>query len=56
LVLKDALAELDRAVDEFIRSRSTDNRAILSAVFRLNNEIGRLLMPSGDPALKSLQL
>jgi len=56
LALTDALADLDEAVGAFIVSGGGDSKAILSAVFRLNNEIGKLLRPSGDPVLKSLQL
>lgn len=37
-------------------SGGTDNAAILSAVFGLNNEIGKMLRPTGDPSLRSLQL
>lgn len=50
------MAGLDEAVSTFLTSGAGDTAAVLSAVFRLNNEIGRRLRPTGDPALRRLQL
>jgi hypothetical protein len=54
--LDDAIAGLDEAVREFLALESKDVAGILSAAFALNNEIGRPLMLTRDPALKALQL
>lgn len=56
MTLEDAVAGLDQAVSTFLTSGAGDTTAVLSAVFRLNNEIGRRLRPTGDPALRRLQL
>jgi hypothetical protein len=48
--------ELDKVVMEYLNKERSDNAAILAAVFRLNNEIGRLLRPTGNAALTDLQL
>lgn len=53
--LKDSVEALDEAVGSFLAGDARDNKAILAAVFGVNNEIGRLLRPTGDPALKALQ-
>jgi len=54
--LEEALADLDEAVTAFVSSETGDAAGVLAAVFKLNNEIGRRLRPSGDPSLKMLQL
>jgi hypothetical protein len=56
VALEDAIADLGEAVGAFLGSGGRDTAAILSAVFRLDNEIGRRLRSSQDAALKSLQL
>jgi hypothetical protein len=53
MVLTEAL---DRAVMEYLNKEGSDNAGILAAVFRLNVEIGRLLRPTGDVALREFQL
>lgn len=54
--LKDSIEALDEAVGSFLAGDERDNKAILAAIFGVNNEIGRLLRLAGDPALKALQL
>ena len=54
--IPDSIAELDTAVAELLARDDDDNAAVLSAIFKLNNEIGRRLRASGDSALRDLQL
>jgi len=54
--IPDAVADLDRAVAEFLARGDDDNAKVLAAIFTLNNEIGRRLRPTGDEALRTLQL
>lgn len=54
--LKEALDGLEEAVKTYLGSESRDAAAVLAAVFRLDNEIGKRLRPTGDPDLKNLQL
>ena len=56
VTLEDAVAALDEAVSTFLASEAGDTAPVLSAVFRLDNEIGRRLRPTGDAALRRLQL
>ncbi|MDV3276848.1 MAG: hypothetical protein LYZ69_00095 [Nitrososphaerales archaeon] len=53
--LAESLTLLDEAVTDFLSEKTLDSRRILQAIFAVNNEIGQLLRPSGDPALKALQ-
>jgi hypothetical protein len=50
------MTELDWDVAEFLRAGTKGNAAVLSAVFKLNVEIGKLLRPTGDAWLRDLQL
>ncbi len=54
--LPDLITDLERAVADFLVRGNDDNAAVLSAIFKLNNEIGNRLRSSGDPALRHLQL
>jgi len=54
--LIESLTLLEEAVADSLSGKTLDSRRILHAVFAVNNEIGVLLRPSGDPALKALQL
>jgi len=54
--IPDSIAELDTAVAELLARDDDDNAAVLSAIFKLNNEIGRRLGASGNPVLRNLQL
>ena len=54
--LKESTARLDEEVGRFVNGRMTDNAAVLAAIFGMNNEIGKLLRPTGDPSIRSLQL
>ncbi len=54
LTVLGAFAELESKVEAFLGSGNESE--LLSAVFKLNNEIGKLLRLSRDPALKELQL
>lgn len=54
--LAEAIALLDASVTAFLSGRAPDSTGILQTVFAVNNEIGLLLRPSGDPALRKLQL
>ena len=56
VALEDAMAGLDEAVIAFLSSADGEAAVILPAVFRLDNEIGRISRSTGGPSLKSLQL
>lgn len=55
-MLSKLTEDLDRAVRRFLDDSQADDGEIMAAVFKLNNEIGRLLRPTGDTALRDLQL
>lgn len=55
-MLSKLTEDLDRAVRRFLDDSEADDSEIMAAVFKLNNEIGRLLRPTGDAALRDLQL
>ncbi|MDV3293708.1 MAG: hypothetical protein LYZ70_05505 [Nitrososphaerales archaeon] len=54
MTILDALVDLESAVEGYLGKG--DEFVVLSAVFKLNNEIGKQFTVSHDPALKALQL
>ncbi|MDV3243892.1 MAG: hypothetical protein LYZ66_01805 [Nitrososphaerales archaeon] len=53
--LVDAVSVLDKAVATFIGEKSKNSQQVLSAVFRVNNEIGKLPASRQVPSLRALQ-